>query len=43
MKELIKAEHLSYAYPSDEEGVPPHQALKDVSFTINEGEFVAIL
>ncbi len=43
MKELIRAEHLSYAYPSDEEGVAPHQALRDVSFTVNEGEFVAIL
>ncbi len=43
MNELIKAEHLSYAYSSDEEGVPAVQALKDVSFTINEGEFVAVL
>ncbi len=43
MKELIRAEHLSYAYPADEEGMPSHQALKDVSFSINEGEFVAIL
>ncbi len=43
MNELIKAEHLFYSYPSDEEGVAPHAALRDVSFTINEGEFVAIL
>ena len=43
MKELIRAEHLSYAYPADEEGKAPHVALKDVSFSINEGEFVAIL
>lgn len=43
MNELIRAEHLSFSYPSDEEGVAPVAALKDVSFSINEGEFVAIL
>ena len=43
MKEIINASHLSYAYPADEEGMEPHPALRDVSFTINEGEFVAIL
>ena len=42
MQPIIKAEHLSYAYPGEEEGqsIP---ALTDVSFSVREGEFVAIL
>lgn len=42
MSAVIKAEHLSYAYPG-EEGEPAVQALKDVSFEIEEGSFTAIL
>ncbi|MBQ7836258.1 MAG: energy-coupling factor transporter ATPase [Clostridia bacterium] len=43
MNKIIEASHLSYAYPADEEGMAPHVALRDVSFSVNEGEFVAIL
>ena len=42
MSAIIKAEHLSFAYQGDED-TPPVQALKDVSFEIEEGSFVAIL
>ena len=40
--DIIKAEHLSFTYPGDEE-TKPVQALTDVSFTIPEGSFTAIL
>ena len=40
--DIIKAEHLSFTYPGDEE-TRPVQALKDVSFSIPEGSFTAIL
>ncbi len=43
MNKIIDAYNLSYAYPADEEGKAPHVALRDVSFSVNEGEFVAIL
>ena len=43
MNKIIEASHLSYAYPADEEGMAPHVALRDVSFSVEEGEFVAIL
>lgn len=42
MSTIIKAEHISYSYPGDEEGQSV-EALRDVSFSIEEGEFVAIL
>ena len=42
MSDIIRAEHLSYSYPGEEEGQPV-QALRDVSFSVKEGEFVAIL
>ena len=42
MSAIIKAEHLSFAYQGDEDTAPV-QALKDVSFEIEEGSFVAIL
>ncbi|MBO7403867.1 MAG: ATP-binding cassette domain-containing protein, partial [Clostridia bacterium] len=40
--DIIKAEHLSFTYPGDEESKPV-RALTDVSFTIPEGSFTAIL
>ena len=49
MSVLIKAEHLSYAYPveTDSDGSvrteSPVKAVNDVSFEIEEGSFVAIL
>ncbi|MBQ9121482.1 MAG: energy-coupling factor transporter ATPase [Clostridia bacterium] len=48
MSILVKAEHLSYAYPVDEaengaSAVPAKKAVDDVSFEIEEGSFVAIL
>ena len=49
MSVLIKAEHLSYAYPveTDSDGSvrteAPVKAVNDVSFEIEEGSFVAIL
>lgn len=42
MGALIKAEHISYSYPGDED-TPAVSVLKDVSFEIEEGSFVAIL
>ncbi len=42
MGALIKAEHISYSYPGDED-TPAVPVLKDVSFEIEEGSFVAIL
>jgi len=42
MSAIIKAEHLSYSYPADEDN-PPVKALRDVSFEIEEGSFVAVL
>ncbi len=42
MSEVIRVENLSYSYPADE-GVPAVSALKDVSFSIEEGSFTAIL
>ncbi len=42
MSTIIKAEHISYSYPGDEEDQPV-EALRDVSFSVEEGEFVAIL
>ena len=43
MSEIIKAEHISYSYPADEDGVEAVPALRDISLTVEEGEFVAIL
>ena len=40
--DIIKAEHLSFTYPGDED-TKPVQALKDVSFSIPEGSFTAVL
>ncbi len=40
MGELLKIDHISYAYHSLEGETP---ALFDVSFHVNEGEFVAIV
>ncbi len=42
MSTIMKAEHISYSYPGDEEDRPV-EALRDVSFSVEEGEFVAIL
>ena len=42
MSAIIKAEHLSFAYRSEDDA-PPVQALNDISFEIEEGSFVAIL
>ncbi len=42
MSAVIKAEHLSFSYPGDEE-TPEVPVLHDVSFEIEEGSFVAIL
>ena len=42
MDEIIRLEHVSYSYPSDD-GAPAHPALKDVSFSVREGEFVCVL
>ena len=42
MSEIIGAHHLSYSYPADED-TPATPALRDVSFSVEEGEFVAIL
>lgn len=40
MMEILKVEHLSKVYGTDENQV---MALNDVSFTVNKGEFVAII
>jgi len=42
MANIIEVTKLNYSYPV-EEGQPPHAALHDVSLTVEEGEFVAIL
>ncbi len=42
MSEIIGASHLSYSYPADED-TPAVPAIRDVSFSVEEGEFVAIL
>ncbi len=42
MSEIIGARHLSYSYPADED-TPAVPAIRDVSFSVREGEFVAIL
>lgn len=42
MGAVIKAEHISYTYPGDEDTAPV-QALHDVSLEIEEGSFTAIL
>lgn len=42
MSAVIKAEHISYTYPGDED-TPPVQALRDVSLEIEEGSFTVIL
>lgn len=43
MSDIIRVENLSFAYPASEEGKEPHKALDNVSFSIEEGSFVAIL
>lgn len=43
MSKIIKAKNLSYSYPPDEPNLAPNSALRDVSFDVEEGEFVAIL
>ncbi|MBR6677066.1 MAG: energy-coupling factor transporter ATPase [Clostridia bacterium] len=42
MSAIIKAEHLSFAYPGDGD-TPAVPVLHDVSFEIEEGSFVAVL
>ena len=42
MSSIIKAENLCFTYPAAE-GEAPTEALRDVSFEIEEGSFVAIL
>ena len=42
MSEVIRVENLCYSYPEDE-GAPAVPALKNVSFSIEEGSFTAIL
>lgn len=43
MSEIIRVENLSFAYPETEENQTPHKALDNVSFSVEEGSFVAIL
>ena len=41
MSEMIRAEHLSYVYAP---GMPDeHVALDDISFTVQEGEFLGVI
>ena len=42
MSSVIKMENVTYTYPGDET-LKNMYAVKDLSFEINEGEFVAIL
>jgi energy-coupling factor transport system ATP-binding protein len=42
MSECFRVENLSYSYPT-EEGAAPHRALDHISFSVEEGSFVAIL
>ena len=42
MSAIIKAENLCFSYPVSDDEIPT-QALRDVSFEIEEGSFVAIL
>ncbi len=42
MEPIIKAEHISYSYPVDED-IPPVPALRDVSLEIEKGSFTAVL
>ncbi len=42
MEPIIKAEHISFSYPVDED-TPPVPALRDVSLEIEKGSFTAIL
>lgn len=42
MKEIASMHHLSFSYETEEE-VPERKALDDVSFTVNEGEWLAVV
>ncbi|MDD6094659.1 MAG: energy-coupling factor transporter ATPase [Clostridia bacterium] len=42
MEPIIKAEHISFSYPADED-TKPRKALSDVSLEIEKGSFTAIL
>ena len=42
MKEILSVNNLSYAYPTDDEEKSV-KALQDVSFTVNDGEWIAIV
>ena len=42
-KAMIRFEKVSYSYEASEENKVNRMALQDVSFTIEEGEFVVIL
>ena len=42
-KAMIRFEKVNYSYPASEENQVNRLALKDISFTIEEGEFVVIL
>ncbi|MDS9472032.1 energy-coupling factor ABC transporter ATP-binding protein [Sporosarcina pasteurii] len=42
MKEILSVDHVSFAYPTDDEEVK-RNAVDDVSFTIHDGEWIAIV
>lgn len=42
MKEILSVDHVSFAYPTDDEMVSKN-AVDDVSFTIHDGEWIAIV
>ena len=43
MNKIIKANRVSFSYPSEESGKALRRVIKDLSLEIAEGEFVAIL
>lgn len=43
MSAILRVQNLSYAYPADEEGKTSEKALNNISLSIEEGSFVAVL